>query len=103
MTLWTADPMNRVAVNDILKHPDGTYADGGVTNIYQQPCKFAEDVPFWAGKANELSINSIVSAVTGEKAPELVDPRHYWIGNWPGEFGQKGGRENKPAGDKSEA
>jgi hypothetical protein len=28
--------------------------------------------------------------VTGEPAPELVDPTHYWKGNWPGEFGQSG-------------
>ncbi|MEW6186733.1 MAG: nuclear transport factor 2 family protein [Thermodesulfobacteriota bacterium] len=28
--------------------------------------------------------------VTGEMAPERVDFTHYWIGNWPGEFGQKG-------------
>jgi len=34
--------------------------------------------------------------VTGEKAPELLDPRHYWIGNWPGEFGQSGTVEKAP-------
>jgi len=28
--------------------------------------------------------------VTGEMPPEQLDPTHYWIGNWPGEFGQKG-------------
>ncbi|MFX1363963.1 MAG: nuclear transport factor 2 family protein [Promethearchaeota archaeon] len=28
--------------------------------------------------------------VTGEMPPEIVDPTHYWVGNWPGEFGQKG-------------
>ncbi|MBN1382439.1 MAG: nuclear transport factor 2 family protein [Deltaproteobacteria bacterium] len=44
-----------------------------------------------------------VNPVTGEQAPELVDQRHYWIGNWPGEFGQKGIREHKPAGEKKEA
>jgi hypothetical protein len=32
--------------------------------------------------------------VTGETAPELVDPTHYWKGNWPGEFGQSGKIEN---------
>jgi len=31
--------------------------------------------------------------VTGETAPEMVDPTQYWIGNWPGEFGQKGRKE----------
>jgi hypothetical protein len=30
--------------------------------------------------------------VTGERPPEIVDPTHYWIGNWPGEFGQRGRR-----------
>ena len=34
--------------------------------------------------------------VTGEKAPEIVDPTHYWIGNWPGEFGQKGRKKQAP-------
>jgi len=34
--------------------------------------------------------------VTGEKAPDLLDPRHYWIGNWPGEFGQSGTVEKAP-------
>lgn len=34
--------------------------------------------------------------VTGEMPPELVDPKHYWIGNWPGEFGQKGNKESDP-------
>ncbi|MFC1532424.1 nuclear transport factor 2 family protein [Thermodesulfobacteriota bacterium] len=28
--------------------------------------------------------------VTGKIPPEIVDPTHHWIGNWPGEFGQKG-------------
>ena len=32
--------------------------------------------------------------VTGETAPEIVDPTHYWIGNWPGEFWQKGRKNN---------
>ena len=32
--------------------------------------------------------------VTGETAPELVDPKQYWVGNWPGEFGQKGIKKN---------
>ena len=34
--------------------------------------------------------------VTGETAPELVDPTHYWKGNWPGEFGQSGKIGNAP-------
>lgn len=34
--------------------------------------------------------------VTGETAPELVDPTHYWKGNWPGEFGQSGRIEDTP-------
>jgi hypothetical protein len=34
--------------------------------------------------------------VTGAKAPEIVDPNHYWIGNWPGEFGRKGRKEKVP-------
>ena len=33
--------------------------------------------------------------VTGETAPEHVDPTQYWVGNWPGEFGQKGIKKEK--------
>ncbi len=28
--------------------------------------------------------------VTGERTPELRNPKRYWIGNWPGEFGKTG-------------
>ena len=28
--------------------------------------------------------------VTGEMPREVLDPTHYWKGNWPGEFGQTG-------------
>jgi hypothetical protein len=34
--------------------------------------------------------------VTGETPPEIVDPTHYWIGNWPGEFGQRGRKKSAP-------
>ena len=28
--------------------------------------------------------------ITGEFPPDAVGPTHYWIGNWPGEFGKTG-------------
>jgi hypothetical protein len=28
--------------------------------------------------------------VTGEMPPEILQPEHYWKGNWPGEEGQTG-------------
>jgi hypothetical protein len=28
--------------------------------------------------------------IIGEFPPDVVSPKHYWIGNWPGEFGKTG-------------
>lgn len=39
--------------------------------------------------------------VTGAEIPRMLDPKHYWVGNWPGEFGKCGTIDDaKAAGDK---
>ncbi|MBN1382331.1 MAG: hypothetical protein JXA41_11695 [Deltaproteobacteria bacterium] len=42
-----------------------------------------------------------VNPVTGEKVPEIIDPTRCWLGNWPGEFGQRGRTDTASAADES--
>lgn len=67
--------------------------DGTITPLYSTaPDKSADAPTTWYHPWPETGTLQFhfPNPVTGELPPQLLGPTHYWIGNWPGEFGKTG-------------
>ncbi|HEY3882624.1 MAG TPA: nuclear transport factor 2 family protein [Trebonia sp.] len=67
--------------------------DGSVTPGYSTPPSGREDDPTtWYHPWPETGVLPFhyPNPVTGQFPPDTTGSQHYWIGNWPGEFGRTG-------------
>jgi hypothetical protein len=71
-------------------------ADGSVTPGYSTAPSGREDGPTtWYHPWPETGVLPFhyPNPITGDFPPDTTGDQHYWVGNWPGEFGQTGRRE----------